>query len=148
MSGNPRRRPRTLARPDGSRGQATVELALLLPVLLLCCLGMLDFGRGLNAWVVMQNAAREGAFFAAQHSGDSAAVLSGEVDTVVLAEADPLLTAASVGNVVINGPVNVDGTLIEKTDSVTVTYVFRPATPLFSGGGITFIASASAPEGP
>ena len=70
------------------------------------------------------------------------------MSTVVLAEADPLLSAASVGNVVINGPVNVDGTLIEKTDSVAVTYVFHPATPFFSGGGITFIASASAPEGP
>ena len=129
-----------------SRGQAVVELALILPVLLLCCMGMLDFGRGLNAWSVMQNAAREGAFFAAKNPHDT--TLASDVKTVVLAEASPLLSAATVGNIVVSGPSTLDGTLIEKTDSVTVTYNFQLATPVFSGRSILFTAVAAAPEGP
>jgi Flp pilus assembly protein TadG len=130
----------------GSRGQAVVELALILPVLLLCCMGMLDFGRGLNAWSVMQNAAREGAFFAAKNPADP--TLASDVKTVVLAEASPLLSAATVGNIVVSGPSTLDGTLVEKTDSVTVTYNFQLATPVFSGQSILFTAVAAAPEGP
>jgi Flp pilus assembly protein TadG len=145
MTGLPRRSG-AARRSGGGRGQATVELAFLLPVLLLCCMGMLDFGRGLNAWVVMQNAAREGAFFAAKNTADPN--LAADVRTVVLAEASPLLTAATVGNIVISGPSNVDGTLIEKTDSVTVAYNFQLATPVFSGHSIALSAAAAAPEGP
>jgi Flp pilus assembly protein TadG len=141
-----RRQAGTAHGSRGSRGQAVVELAFLLPVLLLCCMGMLDFGRGLNAWVVMQNAAREGAFFAAKNPADP--TLAVDVKTVVLAEASPLLTAATVGNIVISGPSNVDGTLIEKTDSVTVAYNFQLATPLFAGRSIALTAAAAAPEGP
>jgi Flp pilus assembly protein TadG len=145
MSGTPRRSGAARG-SGGGRGQATVELAFLLPVLLLCCMGMLDFGRGLNAWVVMQNAAREGAFFAAKNPADP--TLAADVRTVVLAEAAPLLTAATVGNVVISGPSNVDGTLIEKTDSVSIAYDFQLATPVFSGRRIALRAAAAAPEGP
>ena len=141
-----RRRFRALIGLGGSRGQAVVELALILPVVLLCCMGMLDFGRGLNAWVVMQNAAREGAFYAAKNSADP--TLANDVKTVVLAEASPLLTAATVSNIVISGPSNVDGTLIEKTDGVTVVYNFQLTTPLFSGRSIVLRAAAAAPEGP
>lgn len=129
-----------------SRGQAVVELALILPVLLLFCMGMLDFGRGLNAWGVMQNAAREGAFFAAKNAGDPS--LAADVKTVVLTEASPLLTTASVGDIQISGPSSVDGTLVEKTESVTVTYNFQLLTPFFSGQSILFTAVAAAPEGP
>ena len=141
-------RRRIVARPGlgGSRGQAVVELALILPILLLCCMGMLDFGRGLNAWGVMQNAAREGAFFAAKNPHDT--TLASDVKTVVLAEASPLLSAATVGNIVVSGPSTLDGTLIEKTDSVTVTYNFQLVTPVFSGHSILFTAVAAAPEGP
>lgn len=149
MSGKPRR-PGGVRGPGGSRGQAVVELALVLPVVLLCCMGMLDFGRGLNAWVVMQNAAREGAFFAAKNCANGmvgTTTCSSAVQTVVLAEASPLLTAATVGNVVVSGPSKVDG-LIEETDSVTVAYNFHLATPLFSGYSIALTAAAGAPEGP
>lgn len=43
------------------RGQAIVEFALLLPVLLLITLGVIDFGRGLHAYVALAGAARDGA---------------------------------------------------------------------------------------
>jgi Flp pilus assembly protein TadG len=51
---NVRRRP-------GERGQAVIELALTLPLLLLIVLGMFDFGLMFQRYEVLTNAAREGA---------------------------------------------------------------------------------------
>ncbi|OGL62978.1 MAG: hypothetical protein A3I72_14790 [Candidatus Tectomicrobia bacterium RIFCSPLOWO2_02_FULL_70_19] len=42
-------------------GQATVEFALLLPVLIVLIMGVLDFARAFNVMQVVTNAAREGA---------------------------------------------------------------------------------------
>jgi Flp pilus assembly protein TadG len=43
------------------RGDAIVEFALVLPILLLILFGIMEVGRVLDAWIVVQNAAREGA---------------------------------------------------------------------------------------
>lgn len=59
------RRPRLrrllhrLRRTDA--GQALVEFALVLPVMLLLLFALVDFGRGFYTWLVVTNAAREGA---------------------------------------------------------------------------------------
>src|ERR1700730_16832060 len=53
-----------------ARGQALVEFALCVPVQLLLILGVLDAGRGVIAAVSINNAAREGARYAALHSHD------------------------------------------------------------------------------
>lgn len=42
-------------------GQALVEFALVLPVMLLMLFALVDFGRGFYTWLVVTNAAREGA---------------------------------------------------------------------------------------
>lgn len=55
----------------GERGQAAVELALVLPVLLLVLLGIAEFGRGLSAYLTVQHAAREGARLAVTGASDS-----------------------------------------------------------------------------
>jgi Flp pilus assembly protein TadG len=44
-----------------SRGDAIVEFAILAPVLVLILFGVLEMGRVVNAWLVVHNAAREGA---------------------------------------------------------------------------------------
>ena len=46
------------------RGQSVVELALILPLLLVITMGTLDLGRLFFAYESLLNAAREGAFFA------------------------------------------------------------------------------------
>ena len=51
----------TMARRRGERGQAIVELALTLPLLLLVVLGIFDFGLMFQRFEVVTNAAREGA---------------------------------------------------------------------------------------
>lgn len=43
-------------------GQAIIEMALILPLILLIMAGVFDFGRVLHAYVVVENAAREAAF--------------------------------------------------------------------------------------
>jgi TadE-like protein len=48
-----------------SRGTALVEMALVLPVLLLLLFGMLDFGKALNAWIDETHLANEAARIAA-----------------------------------------------------------------------------------
>ena len=45
----------------GERGQAVIEMALTLPLLLLIVLGMFDFGLLFQRYEVVTNAAREGA---------------------------------------------------------------------------------------
>lgn len=53
------RRLRRLRRDE--RGQALVEFALVLPILLLLVLGIIDFGRAWNLHQTITDAAREGA---------------------------------------------------------------------------------------
>src|SRR5438270_13452281 len=45
------------------RGQAVVEFALVLPVLLLLLAGAVDLGNGFQTYIALTNAAREGAHF-------------------------------------------------------------------------------------
>jgi hypothetical protein len=54
------RRPAT---PRKSRGQSLVEVAILLPVLLIMLSGMIEFGFALNQYLNILDAAREGARF-------------------------------------------------------------------------------------
>ena len=43
------------------RGQAIVEFALVLPLLLILLFGVIDFGRALQTYITINNASREGA---------------------------------------------------------------------------------------
>lgn len=51
-------------------GQSLVELALILPVLLILLLIAIDFGRLFSSWVTLNNAARVAANYAAAYPGD------------------------------------------------------------------------------
>ena len=51
----------TLARRSNQRGQAVIELALTLPLLLLVVFGIIDFGFMFQRYESVTNAAREGA---------------------------------------------------------------------------------------
>lgn len=49
------------ATTTGERGQALLEVALTLPLLLLVAVGIFEFGRAYQTWQILTNAAREGA---------------------------------------------------------------------------------------
>src|SRR6187399_1126377 len=56
------------------RGAAMIEAAMTLPLLLLVCVGILEFGRAYQTWQVLTNAAREGARIAVLPGMDDTAV--------------------------------------------------------------------------
>jgi Flp pilus assembly protein TadG len=58
-------RPPARGRPARDRGAVAVEFVLVLPVLLLILFGIIDFGRALNAQIVLTGAARDGVRLAA-----------------------------------------------------------------------------------
>jgi len=51
------------------RGQSLVETAVVLPILLLLLAAAVDFGRAFDAYIVLTNAAREGARFGSTNPG-------------------------------------------------------------------------------
>ena len=67
------------------RGQSLVEMALILPVLLLLVAAAADFGRAFNSYIVINNAAREGARFAARY--DHTDTINGYILCAVYQEA-------------------------------------------------------------
>ena len=56
-------------------GQSLVELAVVLPVLLLLLLGIMDFGRAFNYWITETQVASEGARRAAVNLGSTGTLL-------------------------------------------------------------------------
>lgn len=50
-----------LSRTRREDGAALIETAFVLPIMLLVCVGILEFGRAYQTWQVLTNAAREGA---------------------------------------------------------------------------------------
>ncbi len=67
-----RRAMRVFSLRPRSRGQAAVEFAIIIPVLVLLLLAAVDFGRLFFTFVQLQNSAREGAAYAAANPIDSA----------------------------------------------------------------------------
>lgn len=71
------------------RGQALVETAVVLPLVLLVCVGIFEFGRAFQTWQVLTNAAREGARIA---------VLPSSTVADVQARVQQYLTAGQLSN--------------------------------------------------
>lgn len=57
-----------------SRGQALVETALILPILLILVMGVIDIGRVIFAHVQLQEATHEGALYGAYNPNPTSAV--------------------------------------------------------------------------
>lgn len=67
------------------KGQALVEFALALPLVLLLVLGVLEFGRAFQTKIVLTNAAREGTHYF-MYKKDDAKTGFTDTETAVLAE--------------------------------------------------------------
>lgn len=129
----PRRRHR-------SRGQGLVELALILPVMLLLLLGALDLGRVFYAQITINNAAREGALVASQ-GGTSAAVRAAAVTEAKGGFVEVVSGAVTPG-------VSCIGATFGATTTVDVSAPFEVITPLIrdiaAGGGQSLVLSSRA----
>ena len=102
------------------RGQSMVEFAIVLPVFLLLVFGMMEFGRVMNQYLVVAEAAREGARSAALGGND------GTVTTTVKAAA----TTIDEGQLTVSifPAVRVRGNSV----TVTVTNKMQIITPVIS----------------
>lgn len=107
-----------------NRGQTLVEFAIILPVLLLLVVGMMEFGLVINQYMVVAEAAREGARSAAL-GGTDANVIStsknaasqidkGELEVSIT---PPVRTRGSSVTVTVTNPVN------------TITSLMKPFFP-------------------
>ena len=121
------------------RGQALVEFALILPILLILLLGILDFGRAVAAYNSVSNAARTAVRVAIVDQNPDVVEAAAEQEAVGL---NPL-TVEFDPNVADDDP------CVETVcrASVEVTYEYVPATPIFSNlvGQISVSSSAELP---
>jgi hypothetical protein len=113
------------------RGQALVEFALVLPLLIIILFATVDFGVGLTRWIAITNAAREGARLGAVGAAE------GDIRQKTIDTSDGLLgdTDIEVGFSDADGSGGID-----SGDSVVVdvSYDYDLITPLGRFLTITF----------
>ena len=123
-------------------GQALVEIAILLPVLLLLLMLILDLGRGIYYYSVIHNAAREGARYGIVHYGLTRdALIAGIIATAEERTTGLDLDDLTITPIVPAYPIQT-GDLLE----VTAAYRFEAVTPLvdlFIPGGYIDLDSTS-----
>ena len=132
------------------RGQAMVEAAIAIPILLVLMVGIFEVGRAYETWQVLTNAAREGARMAVTPSSTV------PTTTALIRQymADGQLSKSAAANVVVNktATINVNGTAVSAS-LVTVDYPFEfimlqpvlrliPGTGATAGGPITMRATS------
>ncbi|HHV18663.1 MAG TPA: pilus assembly protein [Thermoanaerobacterales bacterium] len=106
------------------KGQTLVELALVLPIIILILFGILEFGRIFHSYIVITNAAREGVRLGAVGKQDEE-IISRIREAAPLYEADSRLQVTRLEP---NESARTSGLPL----TVEVTYDVELVTPLFS----------------
>lgn len=120
----------------GIRGQSLVETAIILPIFIILIMGIIDFGLLFNNYILISNAAREGARQAALGSDDASVVQTVQNMTTTLDISNMTITVTP-GYALRN-----HGTEVK----VTVQYENTILTPLidkFFPGGKALLKSES-----
>jgi Flp pilus assembly protein TadG len=156
---------RSSVKRGNRRGQALVEFALVLPVLLVLLLLAVDFGRLFMTFVAVNNAAREGAFYAAQQAmvtpfdddayndGVEAAALrevnaQGQGGEGLMSVTTPACSDAVSGTVMTCAVAAAITSTTGNQVTVSVSQPFSLLTPIVGelfGGVVMLSASATAP---
>ena len=110
------------------RGAALVEMAIILPLLILLILGMAEFARGYNARITLTHATREGVRVLAI-TGDSATAIAATKSAVM--PLDPDVVAVSTTACVEGFPT-----------SLSASYPFSYSILFFGSGTITLETTA------
>jgi len=101
------------------KGAALLEAAITVPIILLICVGIFEFGRAYQTWQVLTNAAREGA---------RAAIITGSTDTDVTTRVRNYMQGGALPNyqaatVTITHNVALTGS--DKATRVQIDYPFQ-----------------------
>jgi Flp pilus assembly protein TadG len=129
---------RVIRRNDA--GAELIELAIVMPILVLLLLGIVDFAFLFQRWEVVTNSAREGARLGSMGTAD---IPGGYVDTDVRARAQSYLTASGL-HATANIGVDFDTTddvngVIVNTVTVSVSY---PSDFIFLPGSINLVSAS------
>ncbi|MGD8485790.1 MAG: TadE/TadG family type IV pilus assembly protein [Chloroflexota bacterium] len=141
---------------DQSRGQALVELAIVIPIIVVVALALFDGGRAVLFYTELTNASRVGARVAMVNQSHDASC-TGADQTYRCAAAEIAtsteITPASIPLAVFTDR---DGNVVNPTDpvclsygecsaTVSASYAFTPITPIVSNilGSITLNASTT-----
>lgn len=126
------------------RGQAVIETALIMPILLLAVMGLVDFGRVYFSRAQLENGVSEGARYAALDRTDSAvkAKTKAYAGTLALADSDITVQCYSGST---NTVKDCAAAVAGDTVGVRVTIAFQPITPLIGNivGNALSISAAS-----
>ena len=121
----------------GRRGQSLVELAVVLPVLLLLLGGAIDLGRVFFARVAVENAAKEGVLFGARSPSCDVdrpgCADPGNVEWHIRDEAPGVDLTWDADCLRAGAPIALASCEANDTYRVTVAYTFDLVTPLLSG---------------
>ncbi len=137
-----------MTRTRNERGQALIEAALMIPLLLLIAVGIFEFGRAYQTWEILTNAAREGARMAILPSPDPEAIKQRVRDYMQAGSLDGYSTATVH---VIPTTIDVNGTAVPASQ-VQIDYPFNfialkpvallvPGTKKAPGDALTMVAS-------
>ena len=122
------------------RGQSLVEVALVLPIIVMIMLGLLDFGRAFFTLVALHDAADEGASYASIRPNDVAGIQQRAV------EASTHLVTVEESDVSVVYPSSLT---VGQPITVTVDFFFEIYTPFVEGllpeGELTLQGSATHP---
>lgn len=120
------RRAARAVRGRADSGEALVEFALVLPILLVLSLGMLDFGRAFHTKSLLDEAAREGCRVA-----------------IVSKPPDPALIQDRVEKVLDSGGVKLDAITVSGPDASRMVEVKVEVTFTFLTPGVFSLIGAS-----
>ncbi len=121
----------------GETGQALLEFALVIPLLMLMVVGLFDLGYAVFVNNMISNAAREGARVGIIQMNTNA-----DICNRVIAAAPGLNLSCQPGSIDIDPSPTRD---YGKPITVTVTFTYTPMTPLmgqFVGGGLRLSSSS------
>ena len=131
-------------------GAALIEAAFTLPIMLLVCIGILEFGRAYQAWQVVTNASREGARIAVLPEYPNASVTA-RVRTYLTNGGLEAAKVAATNVVITETTVPISGAVTAPAARVRVEYPFefmvlQPVASLVAGdaavgGAFTMVAT-------
>ncbi len=110
---------RLRSRLTGERGQALLEFAFILPILLVFLLSLVDFGIALDRREVIQHAVREGA------RQGSIGLTEAEITDVVVSQSQEILTPADVTVCYADGPGAAPAGFAGSAVRVSATFTYQ-----------------------
>lgn len=128
--------PRRVSVTEG--GAALLEAAVGLPIVLMICVGIFEFGRAYQTWQVLTNAAREGA---------RVAVASGTTDLEVETAVRSHMAAERLGNASI-APIMVKRKVALGSKSGTEVTIQYPFSFILLDPAVRFVRPASTTGAP